>query len=239
MTDQPNIPKKIHFANYSRRIQAVLLDGIIILVILVSLIIFVSHIELSQPIKICLFVFAGVLFEPVLVSIIGASLGHHYKGLRVEKDGCGKNLNILEAMFRFFVKSTLGIFSLVFFLTTKRHKALHDLAVNSVVVMNKTSLKKGIEGVSERVFEERGFKNASKLRRVLIIALYTFLVFILLGVINVILSSSECIDYNQCTSLELVIGNILGFVFIGLFFTIVYLGWHGRLWGCRRVKVEN
>lgn len=235
MNDPDKSMSKIYFANYSRRIQAALLDGIFLLVIFVSLIILASNVE-SQWMKVSMFVFVGLLFEPLLVSTTGASLGHHYKGLRVEKDGSGRNLNLFEAILRFFIKSILGAFSLVFFLTTKRHKALHDMAVNSVVVMSQASIKKGIEGVSERVTEEVGYKNASKLRRLLMIVLYTFLVLIINGSIILMTNSRECIDRNQCTMLENMIASISGFVVIGLFFIIVYFGWQSRLWGCRRSK---
>lgn len=142
MNNNEPSPGKTYFANYSRRIQAALLDGIILVIFFVGLIVLASNVELSQWMKVSLFVFVGLLFEPLLVSMTGASLGHHYKGLRVEKDGDGRNLNIFEALFRFLIKSVLGTFSLVFFLITKRHKALHDMAVNSVVVMNKVSIKK-------------------------------------------------------------------------------------------------
>jgi len=235
MNDSDNSMNKIYFANYSRRIQAALLDGLFLLVIFICLIILASNVE-SQWIKVSMFLFVGLLFEPLLVSTTGASLGHHYKGLRVEKDGSGRNLNLFEAILRFFIKSILGAFSLVFFLTTKRHKALHDMAVNSVVVMSQASIKKGIEGVSERVTEEVGYKNASKLRRLLIIALYTFLVLIINGSIILMTNSRECIDHNQCTMLENVIASVSGFVVIGLFFIIVYFGWQSRLWGARRSK---
>ncbi len=239
MSNNETSPGKTYFANYSRRIQAALLDGIILVVMLVILIVLVSNSELSQWVKVSLFVFVGLLFEPLMVSMTGASLGHHYKGLRVEKDGQGRNLNILEALFRFLIKSVLGTFSLVFFLITKRHKALHDMAVNSVVMLNQASIKKGIGGVSERIIEEDGFKNASKLRRAVMICLYTFLLLILTGLLSYSLTTINCFNYNRCSALENTIESLIGLVFTGLFLTTVYFGWHSRLLGCRRSKIEN
>lgn len=239
MNNNEPSPGKTYFANYSRRIQAALLDGIILVIFFVGLIVLASNVELSQWMKVSLFVFVGLLFEPLLVSMTGASLGHHYKGLRVEKDGDGRNLNIFEALFRFLIKSVLGTFSLVFFLITKRHKALHDMAVNSVVVMNKASIKKGFKGTSERVIEEAGFKNASKLRRGMMICLYTFLLLILTGLLSYSLTSMDCFNYNRCSALDNGIESLIGLVFTGLFLTIVYFGWHSRLLGCRRTKIDT
>lgn len=239
MNNNEPSPGKTYFANYSRRIQAALLDSIILVIFFVVLIVLASNVELSQWMKVILFVFVGLLFEPLLVSMTGASFGHHYKGLRVEKDIDGRNLNIFEALFRFLIKSVLGTFSLVFFLITKRHKALHDMAVNSVVVMNRASIKKGFKGTSERVIEEAGFKNTSKLRRTIMVLLYSFMLFILMSILVAVFVSTSCLDYNHCSLVETMFLNSSGFIFLGFFFSIVYYGWHSRLWGCRRSKIET
>ena len=51
---------------------------------------------------------AGIVFamDPLLVSISSASIGHHLRGLRIEKAERLQNINIIQSLVRF----TLSIF---------------------------------------------------------------------------------------------------------------------------------
>ena len=161
-----DIPQK-HFANISRRTQAVIIDSLFLFFLFLGTSFLASKIDISPYIKVGIIGFLVLFTEPLLVTFHGASVGHHMKGLRIKNARTGKNLNIFFAFIRFILKSFIGLFSLIFVLTTKRHQALHDMISNSVVVMSPRYVNEGYEGLSERDAEQEGYLYPSKLRRLL------------------------------------------------------------------------
>ena len=80
-----------------------------------------------------LFLVGVLLYEPLLVSITGGTMGHHALNLRVAKEIGGGNLGFLQAFSRMLTKGLLGVFSFFFMGITRRHQALHDLVTRSSV----------------------------------------------------------------------------------------------------------
>ena len=112
-----------------------------------------------------------------MVSLTGASIGHHAKQIRIQNATTSKNLSIIRAVIRFIIKSLLGWLSISLIFTTQRHQALHDKVVGSVVVMKKSAQMKGITGVPEQIFKEEGYLYPSPLRCIAVIFLYTVIIF--------------------------------------------------------------
>jgi uncharacterized RDD family membrane protein YckC len=85
--------------------------------------------------RITALVFIAVIYDPLCTSVLGATIGHAYVGIRVRRDTAdGGNILFHFALLRYMVKLALGILSL---LTVSRHpkgKALHDMVAGSVVV---------------------------------------------------------------------------------------------------------
>jgi uncharacterized RDD family membrane protein YckC len=103
------------------------------------------------------FKFSGVailiiIMEPGLVSITGGTIGHHLRGLRIQRRWDGTNLNIFRATIRFLVKFLLGWLSFLFILQTKKHQAIHDLISGSVVVLKDPAKVPEWDALSERKF---------------------------------------------------------------------------------------
>ena len=75
---------------------------------------------------------AVLLYEPVLVSFTGGTVGHHLTNLRVVDDR-GGNVSFLKACARMVVKDLLGWCSFVILMATSRNQAIHDLVTRSTV----------------------------------------------------------------------------------------------------------
>jgi uncharacterized RDD family membrane protein YckC len=118
------------------RFKAILIDGLILmgLGILVSTI-FSQFKEVNNSIRAITFVLVFFLYDPMMTSFIGATIGHMIIGLKVrrEKDETRKIIFPL-AFIRFIIKASLGWLSLITVSSSKKGKAIHDSIVGSVVL---------------------------------------------------------------------------------------------------------
>ena len=158
-----------------RRVQAVLIDSILIPIAFMLTLLLVGQFEVES-----IYIKAAALFlpifilEPVMVAISGGTIGHHMLGIQVQSSNSGKNLNILLALLRFVIKTFLGWLSLIFVLITKRHQAIHDLLSMSVVI-NKSDNLPSAEALPERSNQEDGYKYPPRFLRLFMIVLYILL----------------------------------------------------------------
>lgn len=217
-----------------RRIQALMIDGIIVPVLVIGLLIAASSLGVQG-------IYAGILvgvtvfvFEPLLVTVTGGTLGHHLLGMGVRQRRTGENLNIFAASLRFILKVVLGLPSLVSVVTARQHQALHDLVVGSIVVVREPSTKPAHEVLTERTVEDPHFTYPSKARRFLMMLLYGVVLMTLLGVILSLVLSEYCLMYGQCTGGEQAITAVLQLLWLLGAGAAIYFCWHGRLLGCRR-----
>jgi hypothetical protein len=75
-----------------------------------------------------------LLYEPVLTTF-SATIGQRVMGIRVRNaKNPDKHINILQAYLRLIVKYLLGWLSFITIGFDERHRAIHDLAGESVVV---------------------------------------------------------------------------------------------------------
>jgi uncharacterized RDD family membrane protein YckC len=118
------------------RIKAVFTDVFIILLMLMLCAYLFSAIgNVSANIKKFAFVFIFILYDPLTTSLLGGTLGHLINGLRVRKESdLSKKVPLHLAFVRFFVNSLLGWISLLTVTGNEKRRAIHDMAVDSVVV---------------------------------------------------------------------------------------------------------
>lgn len=74
-----------------------------------------------------------LLYEPVLVSWRGGTLGHALARLRVVDLATGGNPGATSAFTRSWLKATSGPAGVLFMVLTRRPQALHDLAAGTYV----------------------------------------------------------------------------------------------------------
>jgi uncharacterized RDD family membrane protein YckC len=118
------------------RVKAVVIDGVIL--ILLSMLItdiFSSFSSVPSIARAVAFVVIFILYDPLLVCITGGTIGHKFIGLRVKQEANPlKNIPFSLALVRFLLKWTLGWISLLTVMGSKKRKAIHDIAVKSVVI---------------------------------------------------------------------------------------------------------
>lgn len=173
---------RIVYPRLIRRVQALLIDSAIFSFLIATLFLLMPTFENSpQWFRVVVVLLPIFILEPGLVSLTGGTIGHHLIKLRVQNAHSNKNINIIFATIRFIIKTALGWMSLISVLTTRKHQAIHDFSVNSVVVYKDASQVPSHEALTERVFKEGYYVYPSKLRRLLMILMYNILFFLLLG----------------------------------------------------------
>lgn len=123
-------------AGVFKRVKAVFVDTIFIMMIIYTASFLFAQFEgVNETIRGIVFISIFVLYEPLLVSFFGSSLGHMFCDLRVQKDDdAGKNISIPVAIIRFLLKTALGWISLLSISGDSKKRAIHDFAAKSVVV---------------------------------------------------------------------------------------------------------
>lgn len=94
--------------------------------------------NVPTSLRIYLFVFYFVLYEPLLVSCFGNTLGHYFSDIKVKQElNNEKNMSFPLALLRFTIKSLLGWLSLLTITSSEKRQAIHDSLVKSVVIYDR------------------------------------------------------------------------------------------------------
>ena len=129
-------PGPRYYARASVRIRAALTDSVLFGVSLLTLLLLFEALDTPSAVAMPVFfawVVAVFLYEPVLVSWRGATVGHTLYNLVVLDGRTGHPPTFPRAIVRTFLKSLLGLVSFVVMSLTRKHQALHDLATGTVV----------------------------------------------------------------------------------------------------------
>jgi uncharacterized RDD family membrane protein YckC len=133
------------FATLPRRLNALTADSVILIGFSAAVIMFQPAVE---GIVVLRLVWAAVwwgtliFYEPVMVALLGGTLGHRALNLRVVDDRTGGNPSLSKAIGRLPLKVLLGGFSFLFMSFTNRHQALHDLVTSTTVQIRNISKAK-------------------------------------------------------------------------------------------------
>ncbi len=125
-----------YYPNIFDRVKAVLFDTVIIigLMYVISLL-FQAATGENTSLRIIAFATIWLIYDPLMTTIFGGTLGHQLIGLRVKsKKDESKNLNFFQAIIRYILKTLLGWISFITVSTKLNKQAIHDLAVSSVVI---------------------------------------------------------------------------------------------------------
>lgn len=117
------------------RLQSTFIDTIIIVILMV---VFSNVLEgfnnVPEWIRILLFVFLFVVYEPLLMTF-GCTVGNYIKGIRVRKnEDINQKINIGQSIIRYPIKLSLGFISFLTINSNLRRRAIHDLASGSVMI---------------------------------------------------------------------------------------------------------
>ncbi len=229
------------YARFPRRLLGLTVDGFLGMLLLVGGSIAASASGLQSVTVGFLLALLGlvVLYEPVLVSRTGGTVGHHVVNLRVERETSGERLSFGTALLRSLLKGLLGIPSFFFILLTRRHQSLHDKLTHSVVVVQDLEKARPEHYVYERA-ETPGARaeGVSVPRRVLVILAYAVGVLIIFSFASALLVSAPCLERDACSSGENLTETLTGLFMILGWGAVMVLGWTGRLPGARAPRTQ-
>ena len=119
------------------RVKAMLIDSLVV----VGMLFAASEIlalfdNVPNFVRVILFVFIFILYEPIFVSLQGQTLGHSFMKICVRKEeNHAKKISLPMAILRFLCKGFLGWISLLTISSNSKKQAIHDGLVNSVVLI--------------------------------------------------------------------------------------------------------
>ncbi|AWF81173.1 hypothetical protein BTJ40_10280 [Microbulbifer sp. A4B17] len=227
------------YPKLSRRFRALMIDSLVLVAVVAFSIAIGTSVDFTNGVYQSVLVLVPIfLFEPVLVSVTGGNIGHHLMGIRIRKSGSDNKINIVQAVIRTFLKLLLGVPSLIAILTSKKHQAVHDLLSMSLVVVKDPASLPSYEVLDERT-ELQGYQYPGKIRRLMVTVTYLILSLLAISMITIFLVSDLCAYRQVCSNTEDTIQIFLGLAFWVLVFVLPWVGWSGRLYGARKVRLEG
>jgi uncharacterized RDD family membrane protein YckC len=235
--DVPMTPEP-RYARFSRRLRGIMLDWIITLSVIAGALLVAASARNDDVSRVLgfLVVITLLLYEPVLVSFTGGTLGHYFTNLRVVDDRDGGNIGFARACARSLIKAVLGLYSFVILAATRRNQAVHDLLTRSTVQIRDPAKASLGQYIAERTELAAGMP--SRWRRIAVTCFYLLLI----GIVYVVIIgglvvpgaiSDACIDRNFCSGGERILSLIFGAGLLGMCAVCIALGWRGRLLGAR------
>jgi uncharacterized RDD family membrane protein YckC len=227
------------YARFAPRLRAVIVDVILMTLLWASTLALAVASQSDHVARVVGFTFICVwlLYEPILVSLTGGTVGHYLCNLRVVDDQSHSNVGFLKAVARLVIKTVLGLVSFITMAATRRHQAVHDLLTRSSVQMRDLTKARPHHYSGERT-ELLSPTMPSRGRRLLVIAAYLLVSFVLFSLSFVLmwgigLISEACFVNDRCSQVENIWISALAVGWLGLCALCIGFGWRGRLWGCR------
>ncbi|GAA3616735.1 RDD family protein [Flavivirga amylovorans] len=127
------------YAKIFSRVKAATIDGIVIIVLMYSVTEVLNLFdEVPNYIRISVFACLFLIYEPILISFYGATVGHFFSDIMVKREGNEqRNVHFSKAIIRFICKFLLGWISLLTVSGNEKGKAIHDHVSGSVVLKYK------------------------------------------------------------------------------------------------------
>jgi uncharacterized RDD family membrane protein YckC len=231
LVDSETMPARPAYGRFSRRLQAVMIDSIIFLVLMAAVLSVTTALESDSIGRILGFTFLAILlvYEPILVPLTGGTVGHYLCNLRVVDDRTDGNIGFPKAVARAAIKTVLGLYSFITMGTTLRHQALHDVLTHSTVQIRNLAKAKTFHYRPERTISG----VPSRARRVTVIILYLIVVYVLLSIALEVTTPVACLSGRRCPVVAQVWMSALALLWLGASAACIIYGWRGKLYGCR------
>ncbi|NMH87347.1 RDD family protein [Flavivirga algicola] len=133
------------YAQIFTRIKAAFIDSIVMVVLMYAATEILNLFEtIPNYVRISVFIFICLVYEPILVSSFGATVGHFFSDIVVKRENNEqRNILLPKAIIRFIFKFCLGWISLLTISGHEKRKAIHDHVGGSVVLKYRTTQKDG------------------------------------------------------------------------------------------------
>lgn len=225
------------YATFTRRFRALVIDNCCVAALLLALFFLddaVSDVPGATRLTWLLMVGVLLLYDPVLVSRRGATIGHAVAGLRVVDARTGRWPSFARAFVRSLIKLMLGVPSFFTMELTRRHQAVHDMVTHTTVqVVESEDL---VEFRAERL-DEPDVVLPSGFRRVAVIVLYQVLVYLVVSLSLLLLDTTNCLrERSSCSTGMRALLQVFAWAWLALSATVIIAGWKGLLPGARRSR---
>lgn len=231
------------YARFMPRLRALYIDSIIMMVVAFGVLFVAVTLRSDNLARVLGFtiIASWLLYEPLLVSFAGGTIGHRRTNLRVVDDRTQGNIGLLKSFARTIIKAGLGSVSFLTMLTTRRSQAIHDLVTHSTVQVRDLALA----GPRLYVHEQSDLASPalpSWTRRVLVIAAYVIassalFLALLAFLIQYGFVSDRCLSTDRCSVREDIWSYAAGLAWLVACLSSLWLGWRGRLFGCRATRI--
>ncbi|MBI1183127.1 RDD family protein [bacterium] len=127
---------EIIYPGVSDRIKAAVIDSFVIVVFMVVLtIVFSQFANVPDSFRFAGFIFIFLLYDPLFTSLFAGTIGHMIMNIQVKQSSnTEKNIRFPLAIIRYLIKFLLGWISLLTVGSDKKHLAIHDIVISSVVL---------------------------------------------------------------------------------------------------------
>src|SRR4051794_36225275 len=166
----PQSPGAPQYARFVRRFRGIVIDWVVMMLILFGALFIASIVEVDHIARVLgvVVVLTLLLYEPILVSTTGSTIGHYMANLRVVDERNHGNVSFLKAVARLLIKSVLGWYSFIIMAATRRNQALHDKLTASTVQIRNRAKALPWHYITERT-ELSSPNMPSRTRRVVVI----------------------------------------------------------------------
>jgi uncharacterized RDD family membrane protein YckC len=232
LTDDPSRV----YARATPRLRALIRDLVVQFVILLCLVVPPTMMASQDLLRVLapMSLLAFVFYEPALIALRGATLGHSSMNLRIVRARDFGRVSFPRALLRTVVKWIFGLPSFLAMYFTSKHQAIHDLAAGTVVIPRE------MRGARPEWFDPARPEPAATVlpslaRRILVILGHWFAWWLMLNIAMAVIVPDECLGkWSTCRQpVRLLIIAIGGIWFAGTI-VLAFAGWQGALWGAQR-----
>lgn len=128
-------PKPFDYPYLLTRVKASFIDGILLALVLIGLLAIRNTQESRLP-EALIFALIAILYEPILLTLNSATIGHTVMNIKVVNIETGAKLNMLQGFLRISTKFALGWLSFLTINYNPKHRAIHDYISSGMVVKN-------------------------------------------------------------------------------------------------------
>lgn len=123
------------YPSLKERVKAIFIDNFIIIILMtIASYVFSLFENVSDNYRIFILILI-IMYDPLFTSFFGRTIGQKMNRICIKRESDEtKNLVLPIAIVRYFIKLILGWVSLLIVTNNEKHKAIHDMAVESVVI---------------------------------------------------------------------------------------------------------
>lgn len=228
-------PAPILYGSLSRRIRALVIDLLVLFVGLMFTVILADAFRstLGGRLAAASVWFFVLGYEPLLIGISGATIGHRLSNLHVVHDASGSAPGVARALIRFLIKSLLGVFSFAGMAFTRRYQSWHDQLTGTTVRIRHAETAQPSDYYVDRDRLVAGPLRSGTARTIVTSAWAIVMALAVLALWGAALSNGCVADMTQCSSRDRLSAGVLSWSWMCGLVALIWAGWTGRLPGTR------